>query len=160
MRSTRLRVALPTNDAGAALARIADFAAFPALAEDVRSVDVRAWDALPEDVTGGTSSWVVSFRRGVLSWVERDTVDSAAQRIDFQQVTGDFADFHGSWRVTPGEVLFEATYDFGIDSMAAILDPIAERVIKRVVRSALSGLFGEVVVLEGGEALSDLGRAA
>jgi ribosome-associated toxin RatA of RatAB toxin-antitoxin module len=155
MRSTRLRVALPTTDAGTALARIADFAAFPALAEDVRSVDVRAWD-----VDGGTSSWVVSFRRGVLSWVERDTVDSAAQRIDFRQVTGDFADFHGSWHVTPGEVLFEVTYDFGIDSMAAILDPIAERVIKRVVRSALSGLFGEVVVLEGGEALSDLGRAA
>jgi hypothetical protein len=44
--------------------------------------------------------------------------------------------------------------------MAAILDPIAERVIKRVVRSALSGLFGAVTVLEGGEALSDLGRAA
>ncbi len=155
MRSTRLRVALPPNDAGAVLARIADFAAFPALAEDVRSVDVQTWD-----VDGGTSSWVVSFRRGVLSWVERDTVDSAAQRIDFRQVTGDFADFHGSWHVTPGEVLFEVTYDFGIDSMAAILDPIAERVIKRVVRSALSGLFGEVVVLEGGEALSDLRRAA
>ena len=30
-------------------------------------------------------------------------------------------------------MLFEVTYDFGIESMAGILDPIAERVIKRVV---------------------------
>lgn len=91
-------------------------------------------------------------------------MDTASQRIDFRQIAGDFADFHGSWRVTAGQVLFEVTYDFGIDSMAAILDPIAERVIKRVVRSVLSGLFGEIVVLEGGAALSDelaeLGRVA
>lgn len=155
MRSTRLLVALPTDDAHAALARIADFAAFPSLAEDVRSVDVRRWD-----VDGGSSSWVVSFRRGVLSWTEQDVVDSAEQRIDFRQIAGDFADFHGSWQVTPGQVLFEATYDFGIDSMAAILDPIAERVIKRVVRSVLSGLFGDIEVLEGGEAFADLERVA
>jgi hypothetical protein len=154
MRSTQLLVALP-DDAADVLARIADFAVFPTLAEDVRSVDVRRWD-----VDGGTSSWVVSFRRGVLSWTEQDHVDTDAQRIDFKQIAGDFADFRGSWRVAEGRVLFEATYDFGIDSMAAILDPIAERVIKRVVRSVLSGLFGEVVVLEGGEALSDLGRVA
>jgi len=155
MRSTRLLVALPTPDADDALARIADFTVFPALAEDVRSVDVRRWD-----VDGGTSSWVVRFRRGVLSWTEQDVVDSAEQRIDFRQISGDFADFHGSWQVTPGRVLFEVTYDFGIDSMAAILDPIAERVIKRVARSVLSGLFGDVVVLEGGEALADLGSVA
>lgn len=158
MRSTRLLVALPADDAAdaqAVLARIADFSVFPAHAEDVRSVDVRKWD-----VDGGSSSWVVSFRRGVLSWTEQDVVDTADQRIDFRQIAGDFADFHGSWRVTPGRVLFEVTYDFGIDSMAAILDPIAERVIKRVVRSVLSGLFGEVEVLEGGEALADLGRVA
>ena len=41
------------------------------------------------------------------------------------------------------------------------MDPIAERVIKRVVRCpSLSGLFGEVAVLAGGEALTDLGRVA
>lgn len=155
MRSTRLLVALPTNDAHAVLARIADFSAFPALAEDVRSVDVRKWG-----VDGGSSSWVVSFRRGVLRWTEQDFVNIAKQRIDFHQIAGDFADFRGSWQVTAGRVLFEVTYDFGIDSMAAILDPIAERVIKRVVRSVLSGLFGEVTVIEGGEAFADLGRVA
>lgn len=154
MRSIQLLVALP-GDAADVLARIADFSMFPALAEDVRSVDVRRWG-----VDGGTSSWVVSFRRGVLSWTEQDFVDTANQRIVFTQIAGDFADFHGSWQVTDGRVLFEVTYDFGIESMAAILDPIAERVIKRVVRSVLSGLFGAVEVLEGGEALADLGRVA
>ncbi len=155
MRSTRLLVALPPVDARTVLTRLADFAAFPALAEDVRSVDVRKWG-----VDGGTSSWVVGFRRGVLSWTEQDFVDAANQRILFKQIAGDFADFHGAWTVSEGRVLFEVTYDFGIESMAAILDPIAERVIKRVVRSVLSGLFGEVAIVEGGEALADLGRVA
>jgi putrescine aminotransferase len=42
----------------------------------------------------------------------------------------------------------------------AVLDErIAERVIKRVVVPVLSGLFGEITVLAGGEALTDLGRA-
>jgi hypothetical protein len=36
------------------------------------------------------------------------------------------------------------------------MDPIAERVVKRVVCSVLSGLFGEITVVRGGEALTDL----
>ncbi len=36
------------------------------------------------------------------------------------------------------------------------MDPIAERVIKRVVCDVLAALFGHITVLEGGEALTDL----
>lgn len=54
------------------------------------------------------------------------------------------------------EVLFEVTYDFGIESLVGIMDPIAERVITRAVCAVLSGLFRDIRVLEGAEALTDL----
>lgn len=152
MRATSIKVWIRTDDVSAALAEIADFTRFPTLAPDVRSV-----------VTGdGGSEWTVDFRRGVLRWHETDTVSDLC--IDFRQTEGDFAEFQGAWRLRPviggAHVTFEVTWDFGIDSMAGLMDPIAERVIKRVACDVLSGLFGEIVVLEGGEALTDLGRAA
>jgi hypothetical protein len=156
MRSTRIGVRIRTGDVPAAFAAIADFGRFPALAEDVREVTAG----------GSGSSWVVNFRRGLMRWHEEETVDAAALRIGFDQTEGDFAEFHGSWQLTPvlggADVLFDVTYDFGIESMAGLMDPIAERVIKRVVCAVLSGLFGDVTVTEGGEALADLkpGRAA
>lgn len=152
MRATSIKVRIRTDDVSAALTSIADFSRFPALAPDVRQVVADA----------GGSEWTVDFRRGVLHWHETDTVSDL--RIDFAQTDGDFAEFHGSWRLRPviggAHVTFEVTWDFGIDSMAGLMDPIAERVIKRVVCDVLRGLFGEITVLEGGEALTDLRRAA
>jgi hypothetical protein len=154
MRATMIKVRIRTGDVPAALRSIADFARFPSLADDVRSVTV--------DADG--SHWAVNFRRGLMRWHETETVDAATLRISFEQTIGDFADFHGSWQLTPviggAHVVFEVTYDFGIDSMAGLMDPIAERVIKRVVCAVLTGLFGEITILAGGEALVDLGRAA
>jgi ribosome-associated toxin RatA of RatAB toxin-antitoxin module len=154
MRATSIEVRIRTGDVPAALAEIADFARFPALAEDVRSVVA----------ADGGSDWAVNFRRGVMRWHETDTVSVPDLRIDFAQTEGDFAEFRGSWRLRPvaggAHVLFEVTWDFGIDSMAGLMDPIAERVIKRVVCAVLAGLFGGIAVLAGGEALADLGRAA
>ncbi len=154
MRATSIKVRIRTDDVPAALTGIADFTRFPDLAPDVRQV-----------TSGdGGSDWAVNFRRGVMHWHETETVSPADLRIDFAQTDGDFAEFHGSWRLRPviggAHVTFEVTWDFGIDSMAGLMDPIAERVIKRVVCDVLSGLFGEITVIEGGEALTDLGRAA
>ncbi|MGH3758284.1 type II toxin-antitoxin system RatA family toxin [Actinophytocola sp.] len=156
MRKVVLTVRIAARDARAALARIAEFERYPELAADVRHVEVR----------GDRTHWVVNFRRGPMRWTETETVDPWNLRIDFAQTSGDFAEFAGSWRLLPGEgrsgllVRFECAYDFGIESLAGIMDPIAERVIKRVVCDVLAGLFGRIEVVEGGEALSDLGRAA
>ena len=154
MRATSITVRIRTDDVPAAYASIADFTRFPSLADDVRSVVA--------DAEG--SQWTVNFRRGLLRWHETETVSPADLRIDFARTEGDFAEFHGSWRLTPilggATVVFDVTWDFGIESMAGLMDPIAERVIKRVVCDVLSGLFGEITVLAGGEALADLGRAA
>ena len=154
MRATSITVRIRTDDVPAALESIADFTRFPSLADDVRSV-VPSADG---------SQWTVNFRRGLMRWHETETVSPADLRIDFAQTEGDFAEFHGSWQLTPviggATVVFDVTFDFGIESMAGLMDPIAERVIKRVVRDVLSGLFGEITVLAGGDALADLERAA
>jgi ribosome-associated toxin RatA of RatAB toxin-antitoxin module len=153
MRTTRLRIRVPTDDIGAAFERIADFAAFPRLAEDVRAV--RVHPGTPRD-----SDWVVNFRRGLMRWNEVESIDAARLRIEFDQTDGDFAEFHGAWQLRPtaggADVGFEVTYDFGIDSLVGLMDPIAERVITRVICSVLVGLFGDTTVIEGGEALTDL----
>jgi ribosome-associated toxin RatA of RatAB toxin-antitoxin module len=149
MRNVALTVHVAARDARAALARIVEFERYPELAADVRHVAAH----------GDRTDWVVDFRRGPMRWTETETVDPARLRIDFAQTEGDFASFSGSWQLVEGiggcVVRFEAGFDFGIESLAGIMDPIAERVIKRVVCDVLAALFGRASVLEGGEALAD-----
>jgi len=161
MRTVRLRVWFATEDPHRDFQRVADFGLFPSLAEDVRAVAVHP---APSPDVQRDSDWAVNFRRGVMRWNEWESVDEARLRIEFDQTEGDFAEFHGFWQLMPVpggcEVLFEVSYDFGIESLAGIMDPIAERVVKRVICSVLSGLFGDIHVLEGGEALVDLAGMA
>ncbi|GAB3461927.1 type II toxin-antitoxin system RatA family toxin [Actinophytocola sediminis] len=154
MRTVTLTARIAADDARYALARIAEFDRYPLLAADVRHIESHV----------DSSDWEVSFRRGVLRWTEREIVDFGRSRIDFALVSGDFAAFSGHWRVTRGiggcVVRFTATWDFGIESLAGIMDPIAERVIKRVVCDVLSGLFPATTVLDDAVAVPDLGQAA
>src|SRR5690349_23980216 len=124
MRATSISVRIRTEDVPAALERIADFGRYPSLADDVRAVERTKYG----------SQWTVNFRRGLMRWHEMDVVDVPALLVNFTQTDGDFAEFHGSWRLLPvpggATVEFEVTWDFGIESMAGIMDPIAERVIK------------------------------
>ena len=157
MRTVMLRSRFATEDAHRDFQRVADFGLFPSLAEDVRAVETHPAPSrdMPRD-----SDWEVNFRRGVMRWNEWESVDVDRLRIEFDQASGDFEEFHGFWQLDPVtggcEVVFEVTYDFGIESLAGIMDPIAERVVKRVICSVLTGLFGDLAVLEGGEALVDL----
>lgn len=158
MRSIRLRALLPTDDTALVFAHVTDFARYPKISSDVRFVAVT-----PATSPGAPqhSEWEVNFRRGVMRWVEREELDPDRGSVTFTQTDGDFDDFHGRWQLTPAnpgcEVLFEVTYDFGIESLAGIMDPIAERVIKRAICAVLAEITGEVTVIEGGEALTDLG---
>jgi ribosome-associated toxin RatA of RatAB toxin-antitoxin module len=157
MRHTRLLVRIQTDELPDALWRIADFERYPLLADDVRAVGVHPAPSpdLPRD-----SDWEVNFRRGVMRWNEWESIDIDRLRIEFEQTDGDFAEFSGCWQLQPqpggADVLFDVTYDFGIESLAGIMDPIAERVITRVVCSVLAELFGETTILDGGQALADL----
>ncbi|MFJ1748154.1 type II toxin-antitoxin system RatA family toxin [Streptomyces sp. NPDC088116] len=153
MRSIHLRVDVATADPAAAFETITEFTRFPDLAKDVHVVETTPGDPRHSD-------WEVNFRRGIMRWTEWETIDRERLRIEFDQTDGDFEEFRGSWQLTPVsggvEVHFEVTYDFGIESLVGIMDPIAERVIKRVVCSVLAALFVDVTVREGGESLNDL----
>jgi ribosome-associated toxin RatA of RatAB toxin-antitoxin module len=156
MRQTHLRAVVPA-DPDTVLEKFLDFTDFPTLSEDIR--EVRVLD--PEEPGGHRrSEWEVNFRRGVMHWTEVDRVDRDRGRIDFDQLDGDFERLQGSWvftAVADGcQVDFDVTYDFGIESLAGIMDPLAERVMKRAACDVLAGLFGRVTVTAGGSALTDL----
>ncbi|MBO3747436.1 SRPBCC family protein [Streptosporangiaceae bacterium NEAU-GS5] len=147
MRSVMLRAKVPGPDPGMCFDRISDFARYPELVDVVRSVAVHppAADGLEH------SDWEVYFRNGILRWSEADRKDGSTHRITFEQTDGDFDSFHGSWSVAPAggacAVTFETEFDFGIPSLAGILDPIAERVFKETIARVLTGLFGSAEVV-------------
>lgn len=159
MRTIRLR-AQADQEPAIVFVAVADFGRYPALAADVREVHTTP-PARPG--TPQHTDWKVNFRRGIMRWSERELVDTGQLRIEFEQIDGDFEDFRGNWQLSPlraggTEIAFEVSYDFGIESLAGLMDPIAERVIKRVVYEVLTRSLGNVRVTEGAEALHDLGE--
>jgi ribosome-associated toxin RatA of RatAB toxin-antitoxin module len=149
MRSVITETVVPSALAETVFALISDFEAYPRHTEAVREVTVTAaGDGVVE------SAWSVNFRNGVLRWSERDRLDPVARRITFEQTGGDFEAFEGSWLVEQaGEdavVRFEARFDLGMPSLAAIIDPIAADALTTNVHAILRGLLGDTVrVLAG-----------
>lgn len=162
MRTVSLHLRSDGVTADSAYARISDFARYPELTEAVLAVDVA--DAEPVEGVAETSgaqasvvsTWLVRFRKGQLKWTERDLLDPVARRIEFDQVTGDFAVMRGSWQVEEdglGDgagvlVRFDAEFDLGIPTLADILDPVAEATLRSNVALILTGLLGEVREVE------------
>jgi uncharacterized membrane protein len=124
---------------------LSDFARYPELSEAVQSVTVTS---VADDTT--ISRWEVTFRAGLLRWVEEDTFDRDARTIVFRQLEGDVDVFDGSWEcVATGngaEITFHARIDMGIPSLADALEPIAARTLVDNTVSIVSGLFGTVTV--------------
>jgi ribosome-associated toxin RatA of RatAB toxin-antitoxin module len=147
MRYVMLQARVPTADPDACFDRISDFARYPDLVDVVRSVAVHPTS--PDGLEH--SDWEVYFRNGILRWSEADRKDGSAHSIAFEQTDGDFDSFRGSWSVGPADgdcsVTFQTEFDFGIPSLAGILDPIAERVFKETIARVLAGLFGAVAVI-------------
>jgi ribosome-associated toxin RatA of RatAB toxin-antitoxin module len=145
MRNVVMHLHAGEVDAAEAYARISDFARYPSLTDTVRQVMVSA----PEIDGAVVSDWTVRFRNGLLQWTERDVLDPAARTIDFTQLSGDFHRFHGQWRVQDAAeggalVVFDATFDLGMASLEAILDPIAETTLRDNLVRILQGLLGDV----------------
>ena len=131
--------------------RISDFARYVELTDAVREVVMH-----PPELDGRlVSEWTVRFRKGLLWWTERDRLDPVNRTIDFEQLSGDFASFTGSWRVEPAdggsEIIFEAQFDLGIPTLADLLDPVASSTLCANIVVILRGLLGEIVPVESGE---------
>jgi ribosome-associated toxin RatA of RatAB toxin-antitoxin module len=145
MRNVVMHLHASEVDAAEAYARISDFAKYPSLTDTVQQVTVAA----PEKDGSVVSDWTVRFRNGLLQWTERDVLDRLARTIEFTQLSGDFHRFQGSWRVDDAAdggalVVFDATFDLGMASLEAILDPIAETTLRNNLVQILQGLLGNV----------------
>ncbi|MFE9632386.1 type II toxin-antitoxin system RatA family toxin [Streptomyces sp. NPDC006463] len=143
MRSVRLDFHAPGIAAPEAYARIRDFARYPELVDTVRKVIVH-----PSLDDGSVrSDWEVDFRNGVLAWTEEDVFDDSALRISFRQLHGDFETFDGAWTVEAADggtdVAFTAGFDFGLPTLANIVDPVAERVLRETIAHILRALLGD-----------------
>jgi ribosome-associated toxin RatA of RatAB toxin-antitoxin module len=169
MRQVTLHARVPAPDQDACFERISDFARYPDLVDVVRSVTVHP--ASPGALEH--SDWEVYFRNGILRWSEADRKDGGSRSITFEQTHGDFDSFRGSWSIAAADadcadgadcadcaVTFRTEFDFGIPSLAGILDPIAERVFKETIARVLAGLFGSVAVVGDPEIAQALTGAA
>lgn len=147
MRSLTLTLSSPVADADAAYRRICEFERYPDFVDEVRSVVVheRNGDTL-------VTEWEIYFRNGPLRWTEADYFRPEQRRIVFEQTTGDFEVFRGSWHVEPAAggclVTFEATFDFGIPSLAGVLEPIATKVLKEGIAVIVHQLLGSASVVD------------
>jgi len=141
MRTVLLRLHVPGKTASDVYQTLADFERYPELSDAVRSVAVTE---VSQNRT--VSQWEVTFRAGLLRWTEEDTLDPSALTITFHQLEGDIAVFDGFWQCVDAaqgsEVLFCATLDMGIPSLADALEPIAARTLTDNIVSIVRGLVG------------------
>ncbi|WP_329110226.1 SRPBCC family protein [Micromonospora sp. NBC_01699] len=148
MRQVTLAVFAAGLPAQLAYERISDFARYEQLTSTVRQVVVHP----PEPDGSVVSDWTVHFRNGLLCWSERDTFDDAARTIDFVQLTGDFEVFRGRWLVTRSadgtRIVFDAEFDLGMPSLAAILDPVAASTLRDNILVILRGLLADYDLLD------------
>ncbi|UVF77093.1 type II toxin-antitoxin system RatA family toxin [Gordonia mangrovi] len=126
-------------DADAAFARLCDFETLAGLVDDVERIEIT-----PVGPGEQISSWGVIFRRGVMQWRERDVIDHDARTISFSLIDGDLAYLEGHWSVEKHEagcvITFRSEFDFGIPSMAAMLNPLAERELRRNNRAIIAAV--------------------
>ncbi|MCP9944756.1 SRPBCC family protein [Streptomyces somaliensis] len=153
MRNASVVLRIHGVDPRAVFERVHDFARYPDFTDVVRSVTVHEISREEE-----ASDWEVYFRNGILRWTEADRFDREALVISFEQVDGDFEEFSGSWRITADGpdslVSFSADFDFGIPSLAGILDPVAQRVFKETIARVVFGLFAGAVSVVDDEAVA------
>ncbi|CAA9441952.1 MAG: hypothetical protein AVDCRST_MAG66-4400 [uncultured Pseudonocardia sp.] len=147
MRSLSLTLRSGAAGPDAAYRRICEFERYPDFVDEVRSVVVK-------ERTGDTllSEWEIDFRNGPLRWTEADYLRPAQRRIVFEQTSGDFETFRGAWSIEPSgdgcSVTFEATFDFGIPSLAGVLEPIAAKVLKEGIAVIVHQLLGSASVVD------------
>lgn len=153
MRSVSVTLRIADQDAEQAFDRVSAFSRYPELTDVIRSVETRQVSPSEE-----ISDWEVYFRNGVLCWSESDLFDRDTLTITFEQVDGDFAEFRGTWRMEADGphclVVFAAEFDFGIPSLAGILDPVAQRVFKETIARVVIGLFAGGAEVVGDEAVA------
>jgi ribosome-associated toxin RatA of RatAB toxin-antitoxin module len=113
-------------------ATVIDVESYPESMADVRSVEIVA-----ETGPGTrTAAWSVHLKGSVLEWTEEERLDHDAMRVNFQQVSGDLAEFSGYWNVRSADdgrssiVTLNVDFDIGIPLLADMLNPVAAAALR------------------------------
>ena len=142
MRQVTVRMTAQGIDPEDAYRRISDFRRYPEFTTTVREVNVHP----PQPDGSVVSEWTVSFRNGLMRWTERDTFSPLTLSIAFEQLSGDFETFEGSWACESHKdgtaITFRASFDLGIPTLSEILDPVAESTLCTNIGQILQGLLG------------------
>lgn len=160
MRKVILDAVIHGEEAGTVFENCMQFSKYPDLSPHVQSTTVERTRPNPT----GASSWELLFRSGLLQWSEQERYLKDDLRMEFEQTEGDFDVFGGFWTFDQDDddvvLHFECDFDFGIESLAGILDPIAERVIKETVAWAVVELHDDVRLGGDLELVADKSQAA
>ncbi|SDG03793.1 Polyketide cyclase / dehydrase and lipid transport [Lentzea fradiae] len=145
MQIVRIDGIVPGRQATEVYETVIDFGRYVELVETVREIEIE-----PAAADGSVvSHWAVNFRNGILRWTELDEFDRDGLVSRFTQTAGDFETFAGEWRVSQeGDdvaVSFHAEFDFGVPTLASIIDPVAIRVLTESMKDILTGLFDGTV---------------
>jgi hypothetical protein len=112
-------------------------------------------------ITFGVRDRSLVLPTGTLRWNEEIQSFREESEIRFVLVGGDFASFEGAWKIAQHgadvAVRFEVDFDFGVPSMASILDPVAEQAITDTITRALGVMrpqvrMGDATVASGSAA--------
>jgi ribosome-associated toxin RatA of RatAB toxin-antitoxin module len=142
MRHVEIHALIPDARAEDVFDTISDFRRYPDLVEVVRAVTVTT-----RDDGALLSTWEVFFRNGILKWTEVDWLYRDDLKIDFVQLEGDFDELSGGWVFEQRDdgvgIVFFNDFDFGIPSLASIIDPVAERVLTETMQLIMTRLFAQ-----------------
>ncbi|MEW9528649.1 type II toxin-antitoxin system RatA family toxin [Microbispora sp. NPDC049125] len=115
---------------------VLDCEAFPDYMPEVREIEI-----MEQDGELRVSRWAVLLKGSELEWEERERIDHAAHRIEFEQIEGDLAYFTGHWQVSDSPegtmVELRVEFDIGIPLMAEMLNPVAARALEDNSRAIL-----------------------
>jgi ribosome-associated toxin RatA of RatAB toxin-antitoxin module len=139
LRQVHLRAKVEDRDADELYALVKEFDRYPDLTEHVKVVDMtHLGDGRAR------SRWEVQVGDGLLRWVEEDRFDDASRTIRFDQVEGDMQSFTGDWAILQegddAVVALDAEFDLGMASLGALVEPIAERILRESFALMLKGL--------------------
>jgi coenzyme Q-binding protein COQ10 len=123
--------------------QLSDMTSFPRFMESVEAITI-----LERGENRTVSRWETRLQGTRFVWTEEDTFLPAERRILYRQLSGDLRKFEGEWRVLPqGEgslVTLTVDFDFGIPMLAALLNPVAQLMIRKNAASMLAGLAREL----------------
>lgn len=123
-----------------------DMRQYPRYSETVLDLQVQALSA-----DSAVSTWTVRFGPGKATWTQQDDFYPDTHSLRFRRLAGDIEHFTGTWTMrdcaSGCRVEFAAEFDTRLFVLAAIVEPMIEKLLRDNISSILQGMIGPDVCL-------------